>query len=88
MRLRNIPGSRETIAASEFVVHEDVMREKKGNWNTVFGNTNPICIEVGMEREGLSQSWRDRTRIKIMSGSKNIQVCCCVRWRSGRRCRN
>ena len=48
MRLRNIPGSRETIAASEFVVHEDVMREKKGNWNTVFGNTNPICIEVGM----------------------------------------
>lgn len=48
MRLRNIPGSRETIAASEFVVHEDVMREKKGNWNTVFGNDNPICIEVGM----------------------------------------
>ena len=48
MRLRNIPGSRETIAASEFVVHEDVMCEKKGNWNTVFGNTNPICIEVGM----------------------------------------
>ena len=48
MRLRNIPGSRETIAASEFVVHEDVMREKKGNWNTVFGNDKPICIEVGM----------------------------------------
>ena len=24
------------------------MREKKGNWNTVFGNDNPICIEVGM----------------------------------------
>lgn len=48
MRLRNIPGSRETIAASEFVVHEDVMREKKGNWNTVFGNDNPISIEVGM----------------------------------------
>ena len=48
MRLRNIPGSRETIAASEFVVHEDVMREKRGKWSTVFGNENPICIEVGM----------------------------------------
>ena len=32
MRLRNIPGARETIAASEYVVHEDVMREKKGKW--------------------------------------------------------
>ena len=38
MRLRNIPGSREAIAASGFVVHEDVMKEIKGCWNTVFGN--------------------------------------------------
>lgn len=30
MRLRNIPGSREAIAASGFVVHEDVMKEKRG----------------------------------------------------------
>ena len=48
MRLRNIPGSRETIAASEFVVHEDVMKEKRGLWNTVFGNDKPLYIEVGM----------------------------------------
>lgn len=48
MRLRNIPGSRETIAASEFVVHEDVMKEKRGCWNTVFGNNKPLYIEVGM----------------------------------------
>ncbi|MCI6869068.1 MAG: tRNA (guanosine(46)-N7)-methyltransferase TrmB [Lachnospiraceae bacterium] len=48
MRLRNIPGSREAIAASGFVVHEDVMKEKKGCWNTVFGNEKPIFIEVGM----------------------------------------
>lgn len=48
MRLRNIPGSRETIAASEFVIHEDVMKEKKGCWNTVFGNDHPLYIEVGM----------------------------------------
>lgn len=48
MRLRNIPGSREAIAASEFVVHEDVMREKKGCWDAVFGNDHPIYLEVGM----------------------------------------
>lgn len=48
MRLRNIPGARETIASSEYVVHEDVMREKRGNWKEVFGNANPIHIEVGM----------------------------------------
>lgn len=48
MRLRNVPGSREAIAASGFVVHEDVMKEKKGCWNTVFGNEKPIFIEVGM----------------------------------------
>lgn len=48
MRLRNIPGSREAIAASDFVVHEDVMKEKKGCWNQVFGNDQPLYIEVGM----------------------------------------
>lgn len=48
MRLRNIPGSREAIAASEFVVHEDVMKEKRGRWNQVFGNEKPLYLEVGM----------------------------------------
>lgn len=48
MRLRNIPGSREVIAASEFVVHEDVMKEKRGNWKEVFGSDRPLYIEVGM----------------------------------------
>ena len=48
MRLRNIPGSREAIAASEFVIHEDIMEEKKGHWQEVFGNDYPLYIEVGM----------------------------------------
>lgn len=48
MRLRNIPGAREEIAESEFVVHEDEMKSKKGLWSEVFGNNNPIRIEIGM----------------------------------------
>ena len=72
MRLRNIPGARETIAASEYVVHEDVMREKKGKWDTVFEKAQPLYLEVGMGNSP------DGIRKIIMSGSKNIRVCCCV----------
>ena len=37
MRLRNIPGARERIADSRFVVPEGSMKEKKGRWREVFG---------------------------------------------------
>ena len=46
MRLRNIAGSREMIGESEFVIHDP--EKQKGNWNTIFGNTNPVHIEIGM----------------------------------------
>lgn len=46
MRLRNIKGSREEIAASEFTINSP--ENYKGKWNEVFGNNNPIHIEVGM----------------------------------------
>lgn len=46
MRLRNITGSRENIAESDYVVHEP--KEQRGNWKAVFGNDNPIHIEIGM----------------------------------------
>ena len=46
MRLRNISGSRDIIAESPYVVHEP--QQYRGRWAEVFGNTNPIFIEVGM----------------------------------------
>lgn len=46
MRLRNVKGSREAIAANDYVVHTP--EEQKGKWSEVFGNKNPIHIEVGM----------------------------------------
>lgn len=46
MRLRNIKGSRETIAASDRVI--EIGKEYKGRWQEVFGNDHPIHIEVGM----------------------------------------
>lgn len=46
MRLRNVPGSREVIADSAMSVNNP--REYKGKWNEVFGNDNPVQIEIGM----------------------------------------
>ena len=46
MRLKNVPGSQETIEASEYVFTEP--EAFKGKWHEVFGNEHPIYIEVGM----------------------------------------
>jgi tRNA (guanine-N7-)-methyltransferase len=47
MRLRNITGSREVIAESDFTIKEP--EKKKGLWKKeVFGNDNDIHIEIGM----------------------------------------
>ena len=45
MRLRNVKGSRETIASNEFVIQNG--EQYKGKWaKEVFGNDNPVHIEV------------------------------------------
>lgn len=46
MRLRNVKGSREVIAASRYVIKNET--EKKGRWDEVFSNGNRIHIEIGM----------------------------------------
>ncbi len=48
MRLRNVPGAREVIAESNFVVPEENMFEMPGKWASIFGNNQPIHIEIGM----------------------------------------
>lgn len=46
MRLRNIPGSKEVIADSAYVIQDP--QKNKGKWKEVFGNDHPVHIEVGM----------------------------------------
>lgn len=46
MRLRNIRGSREAIAGSDYVIHEEETRS--GSWHEIFGNDHPVHIEIGM----------------------------------------
>ncbi len=46
MRLRNVRGSREKLDAFEYVVKE--AEQYKGSWKDLFGNSQPIHIEIGM----------------------------------------
>ena len=46
MRLRNIPRAQEEIDASSVAVKEE--KNYRGNWEEVFGNHNPLHIEIGM----------------------------------------
>ncbi len=46
MRLRNVKNKEEILNASEYLVK--VPEENIGKWADVFGNDNPIYIEIGM----------------------------------------
>ena len=46
MRLRNIPRAEDVIREHRFVIKRP--EDQKGCWRQVFGNKNPIYIEIGM----------------------------------------
>ncbi len=46
MRLRNIPAAANAIAESEYCVLD--YTEHKGEWKNLFGNENPLVMEIGM----------------------------------------
>ncbi len=48
MRLRNITGSREVIAESAYVIPEAGLEQCPGTFHEIFGNENPLHIEIGM----------------------------------------
>jgi len=46
LRLKNIPGAKEAVQKSEYVVQEP--QALKGRWREAFGADAPLYIEVGM----------------------------------------
>lgn len=46
MRLRNIPGSDDVIRNHPAAIKNETLY--KGKWSTIFGNENPIHLEIGM----------------------------------------
>ena len=46
MRLRNVKNAKEIVANSRYVIQNP--KEFKGKYNEIFGNENPIHVEIGM----------------------------------------
>ena len=46
MRLRNLKNKEEILEKSSYVILD--YHQYKGNWKTVFGNSHPIYMEIGM----------------------------------------
>ena len=46
MRLRNVKGANEIIESSKYIVKE--YKDYRGNFKSIFGNDNPLRIEIGM----------------------------------------
>ena len=67
MRLRNIPGARDVIAVSGYVVHEP--EAQKGKWAEVFGNDRPVWVEIGMGKGrfimDMAEKYPDRNFVGI-----------------------
>lgn len=66
-RLRNIPGSREVIAASDFVIQDPA--KQKGSWTEVFSHPAKPEIEIGMGKGrflmDMAEKYPDRNFIGI-----------------------
>ena len=45
MRLRNVKGAKEKIESSKYIILD--CEKYKGNFNKLFNNSNPLCIEIG-----------------------------------------
>ncbi len=46
MRLRNIPGAQETVAAHPLCYNDET--PEAGKWAEIFGNDHPVYLEIGM----------------------------------------
>ena len=62
MRVRNIRGIEEEIekaGGSQFIINP---LEKKGKWKKLFGNDNPIFIEIGCGKGNFIKTLADRNK--------------------------
>ena len=69
MRLKNVPGAREAIAASDLVIKDP--QELKGKWKEFWNNENEIHIEVGM---GKGRSLMDMAVINPLINYVGIEM--------------
>ena len=82
MRLRNIPGAKDAIEESIYVIQNP--QENKGCWDKVFPQNQPIHLEVGMGKGRFLMDMAGFTRRSIISESKCMTACSFALSRSGR----
>lgn len=67
MRLRNVKGADEIINNSEYVIND--YKKFVGHYNRIFGNNNPIHLEIGMGKGdfiiGMAKKYPDINYIGI-----------------------
>ena len=68
MRLRNIPGAKDAIAESIYVIQNP--QENKGNWDKVFPQHQPVHLEVGMGKGRFLMDMAKLIRRSTISESK------------------
>ena len=49
MRLRNIPGAKDAIESSPYVIHEPA--QNKGRWNEIFKTIIQFTLKLEWERD-------------------------------------
>ncbi len=69
MRLRNVPGSRQAVAESEYVISEEHMYTMKGRWQEAFDCSRPLFLEIGSGKgrfiTEMAKTFPDRNYIGI-----------------------
>ncbi len=68
MRLRRVAGAQEKLDNNPHIMINKPS-EHKGQWNSLFGNDNPIHIEIGMGKgqfiQGMAKQFKDINFIGI-----------------------
>mgnify|MGYP000264295943 CR=1 FL=1 len=72
MRLRNVKGSREQIAANEYTIKD--AEQIKGQWKDYFQDGKPIQLEIGMGKGKFLMRLAEKILIFIILELKSIPV--------------
>ena len=75
MRLRNVKNKEEILSSSPYFVSSILARKNRGKWKNVFGNNNPIFIEIGMGKgQFIIQSAKENPNMNFIGIEKNDSI--------------
>ena len=72
LRLKNVKNASNIIKGSEYIILNP--NDYKGKWNKLFGNQNPINIEIGMGKGDFIIEMAKKIQTLILLESKCLIV--------------